>query len=71
MAKKENQQVTEITERANHDGNLTETTSDWRNIRSICNGASWTSGLFACQSARRCGLIVGRSFKAAAETKKL
>jgi hypothetical protein len=47
MAKKENRPVTEITERTNREGNLTETTSDWKYIRSICNGASWTSGLFA------------------------
>jgi hypothetical protein len=47
MAKKEDHQVYGITGRTNREGNLTETTSDWKHIRSICKGASWTSGLFA------------------------
>jgi hypothetical protein len=54
-----------ITERTNRDGNLTETTSDWRNIGSICNVASWTSGLFATESAcdRRSLVPGGRRYK--------
>jgi hypothetical protein len=55
MAKKENHQVTEIAERTNREGNLTETTSDWINVRSFCNEANWTSGLSRSRArASRC-----------------